>query len=205
LIYCKDVEMNTFVLPRDPSDIDYGYYLMLTSVLNPLRTINYSLELSYKPESQPKGPFYLNEAYKIILPRTHTVGLKIKLEGSEALEQNTTIRRMYNNQLTSDVEVHCGDLVIKAHKNVLGLHSETLRVAFSNANCIEGQTGIYRIAEEHISPDILESIIRWMYMHSIANAADKAWVCILVREKKFCCLPFLILFTFSITAVLLLI
>jgi hypothetical protein len=111
------------------------------------------------------------------------VGLKIKVEGSEALEQNTTIRRMYNNQLTSDVEVHCGDLVIKAHKNVLGLHSETLRVAFSNASCIEGQTGIYRIAEEHISPDILESIIRWMYMHSIANASDKAWVYILVRIK----------------------
>jgi len=148
LIYCKDVEMNTFVLARTPSDGDYVYYLKLRSVLNPLRTINYSLELSYRPESQPKGPFYLNKRYKIFLPRNHkTVGLKIKVEGSEAKEQNTTIRRMYNNQLTSDVEVHCGDLVIKAHKNVLGLHSETLRVAFSNANCIEGQTGIYRIAE----------------------------------------------------------
>ncbi len=173
--------MNTFVLA--PADSEYVFDLMLTSVLDPLRTLNYSLELSYKPKFQPKGPFYLNEWYKFFLPTHHnTVGLKIKLEGSAvALEQNTTIRRMYNNQLTSDVEVHCGDLVIRAHKNVLGLHSETLRVAFSNASCIEGQTGIYRIAEEHISPDILESIIRWMYMHSIANAYGKAWVYILVR------------------------
>jgi hypothetical protein len=162
------------------------------------------LVLGYKPECQPKGPFYLNEEYKIILPRDYTVGLKIKVEGSEALEQNTTIRRMYNNQLTSDVEVHCGDLVIKAHKNVLGLHSETLRVAFNSANCIEGQTGIYRIAEEHISPDILESIIRWMYMHSIANASDKAWVYILVRIKILL-LTIPNIFYFPITSALLLI
>jgi BTB/POZ domain len=56
--------------------------------------------------------------------------------------------------------VHCGDLVIKAHKFVLMAHSETLRVALSSDNFVEGQSGVYTVSEENMSPDILQDAIR---------------------------------------------
>jgi hypothetical protein len=71
---------------------------------------------------------------------------------------------------------NCGALVIKAHKFILSTHSETLRVAFNSEGLKEGRTGIYRIEEEHWSLEILQYVIRWMYMHCIENAGDKAWV-----------------------------
>jgi hypothetical protein len=150
---------------------------MLASILNPLKTVSYSLDLSYYNggEVTQGMALYLNKWYKISI-RNETVSLKIKLERNEALEQSLTLRRLYNDQVTSDVEVHCGAMVIKAHKFILSTHSETLRVAFSSEGLKEGRTGIYRIEEEHWSPEILQYIVRWMYMHCIENAGDKAWV-----------------------------
>ncbi len=146
--------------------------LMLESVQNPLKTINYSLDSASMPKAGSKGPFCLLEWYTIYL-NSPSVDLQIKVESRE---YNMTIRRLYNDQATSDVAVHCGALVIRAHKLILGAHSETLRTAFSNTNCVEGQSGVYEIAEKHLSPDILQCVIRWMYLHSIEYDADKAWV-----------------------------
>ncbi len=39
---------------------------------------------------------------------------------------------------------------------ILGVHSRLLHVALGNRGCVEGQTGVYRIAEEHMSPDIFQ-------------------------------------------------
>jgi hypothetical protein len=50
---------------------------------------------------------YLNKWYKIG-GQNWTGTFKIKLERKEALEQSLTLRRLYNDQVTSDVEVHCG-------------------------------------------------------------------------------------------------
>jgi hypothetical protein len=150
--------------------------LMLESVQNPLKTINYSLDSANMPQAGSKGPFCLLEWYTTYLNNPF-VDLQIKVESSEApLEHNMTIRRLYNDEATSDVAVRCGALVIKAHKLILGALSETLRTAFSNPSCVEGQSGVYEIATKHLSPDILECVIRWMYLHSIEYDADKAWV-----------------------------
>jgi len=156
------------------STCEYGCRFRLASVMHPLRTISYDLDSDFKREQQPPGPLLLNEWYELILD-THKISLKIKLEVSEALEQNQTMRRMYNDQVTSDVEIHCGDLVIKAHQTILGAHSKVLQVAF-NKNFVEGQTKIYQIQEKNISPDLLQNVLKWMYMHSIENATEKARV-----------------------------
>jgi hypothetical protein len=142
----------------------------LESKVNPMKTISYTLE-SDNPD--PKKSYLLNETISLHLPNSHTVGLKILLESGEALQQNVTVQRLYNDESTGDVELHCGTLVIRAHKAVLGLHSETLRVAFGNPGCVEGQTGVYKIAEQHMKPEILEDVVRWMYVHGVDNLLDK--------------------------------
>jgi len=64
--------------------------------------------------------------------------------------------------------------VVKAHRVILAAHSETFSVAFNNASCMEVQNGVYEIAEEHLNPDILQDVLKWMYLHKIENAAAKA-------------------------------
>jgi hypothetical protein len=135
-----------------------------------MKTISYTLEYD---DPEPKQSNLLSEIIYLYLPYKCVVGLKIQLESGEALQQNVTVRQLYNDESTGDVELHCGTLVIKAHKAVLGLHSETLRVAFGNLGCIEGQTGVYKIAEQHMKPEILEDVVKWMYVHSIENPQDK--------------------------------
>jgi hypothetical protein len=124
--------------------------VMLSSVQNPLKTINFSLDSANMPKGSSKGPFCLVKWHEIYL-FSSSLDLQIKVERREApLEHNMTIRRLYNDQATSDVAVHCGALVIKAHKLILGAHSETLRTAFSNPSCVEGKTGVYEIATKHL-------------------------------------------------------
>jgi hypothetical protein len=135
-----------------------------------MKTISYTLEYD---DPEPKQSNLLSEIIYLYLPNKCVVGLKIQLESGEALQQNVTVRQLYNDESTGDVELHCGTLVIKAHKAVLGLHSETLRVAFGNLGCIEGQTGVYKIAEQHMKPEILEDVVRWMYVHVVDNLLDK--------------------------------
>ncbi len=143
----------------------------LESKVNPMKTISYTLE--YDDPLGPKKSYLLSEMNYLSLPYKGVVGLKIQLERGEALQQIVTVRRLYNDESTADVELHCGTLVIRAHKAMLGLHSETLRVAFGNLGCVEGQTGVYRIAEQHMKPEILEDVVKWMYVHSIENPQDK--------------------------------
>ena len=38
---------------------------------------------------------------------------------------------------------------------------------------MEGKTGVYTISEEHMSPEILEDVIKWMNLQSIADAPKK--------------------------------
>jgi len=47
---------------------------------------------------------------------------------------------------------------------ILGVHSRLLHVALGNRGCVEGQTGVYRIAEEHMSPDIFQEECSQIYL-----------------------------------------
>ena len=38
---------------------------------------------------------------------------------------------------------------------------------------MEGKTGVYTISEEHMSPEILEDVLKWMYLQSIDDAPAK--------------------------------
>jgi hypothetical protein len=134
-----------------------------------MKTISYTLEYS---DPEEKKSYRLNERINLRLPRG-ALGLKIQLGNGEAQQPNKTIRRLYNDESTGDVEIHCGSLVIKAHKAVLGLHSETLRVAFGSMVCVEGKTGVYTIEERHMKPEIFEDVVKWMYLHGIENPLDK--------------------------------
>jgi hypothetical protein len=147
----------------------YECSLELESILNPMKTISYTLEYS---DPEAKKSYRLNERINLRLPRG-ALGLIIQLGNGEAQQPNKTMRRLYNDGSTGDVELHCSTLVIKAHKAVLGLHSETLRVAFGSMGCVEGQTGVYTIEERHMKPEILQDVVKWMYLHGIENPLGK--------------------------------
>ncbi|MBM3939064.1 MAG: BTB/POZ domain-containing protein, partial [Sphingomonadales bacterium] len=83
------------------------------------------------------------------------------------------IRQLYNDGDFSDVEVHSGNVVIKAHKNILSAHSATLQAAFRSDNFTEGKTGVYTIKESDMEPGILKDVIKWMYMYDIEDADNK--------------------------------
>ena len=86
-----------------------------------------------------------------------------------------SIRQLYNSSTSlADVEIQCGGLVVKAHKSILTGQSTTLQTVFSSESFVEGQTAVYTISKEHMSPKILEDVIKWMYLHSITDASDKA-------------------------------
>jgi hypothetical protein len=152
------------------SESTYMCAVKLESKVNPMKTISYTLECGV-PE--PNKLYLPEERITLSLRQMCSVGLKIQLGSGKALQQNVTVRRLYNDQSTGDVELHCGTLVIKAHKAVLGLHSETLRVAFGNMGCVEGQTGVYTIEEQHMKPEILQDVLKWMYWHHIENPLAK--------------------------------
>jgi hypothetical protein len=47
---------------------------------------------------------------------------------------------------------------------ILGVHSRLLQVALGNRGCVEGQTGVYNIAEEHMNPDIFQEEWSQIYL-----------------------------------------
>jgi hypothetical protein len=53
---------------------------------------------------------------------------------------------------------------------ILGVHSRLLHVALGNRGCVEGQTGVYKIAEEHMSPDIFQEECSQIYLLKFGRA-----------------------------------
>jgi hypothetical protein len=79
-------------------------------------------------ELKSEGPFLLNTWYTVVLPTVARVlPLRIELgkNGRES-ENRATIRRLFN-EASGDVELRCGDLVVKAHRAILEAFSDTLK------------------------------------------------------------------------------
>jgi len=144
---------------------------------NSLNLVSYIVDFPSLLEStrDEEGPFKINKWYTLILKKKSSKDfpLKIKVEPSMVPANHLTIQTLYNAD-SGDVEIHCGDFRVKAHKSILAAHSDVLSVAFNNADFIEVKTGIYTIAEEHMSVDILEDVLKWMYLHNIENMTEKS-------------------------------
>ena len=117
--------------------------------------------------------------------------IMMRLAGGEVMPSSysrmpiNSISQLYDNADHADVELRCGsDLVIKAHRAILAAHSDTLRAAFSSRNYVEGVTGVYTIAAEHMSPAIFQAVIQWMYLREI-NIADDIVIDLLVAADYF--------------------
>ena len=148
-----------------------------------MRTISYTLTPIDKSvtcqtvTSVHNGAFLPNREYKVIFAPTQldnnlALGIKIKLEATCQVPANS-IRQLYNSSNSlADAEIQCGGRVVKAHRSILSSQSTTLQTYFSSESFVKGQTGVYSM--QHMSPEILEDVIKWMYMHNITNASDKA-------------------------------
>ena len=77
-----------------------------------------------------------------------------------------------NDELT-DIEIHCKDTMIKAHKAILGSRSSVFKAMFTNA-CKESQTGSVTI--NNMEPEVLQDLITFMYSCKVKklkeNVAD---------------------------------
>ena len=117
----------------------------LVAKINGLSALSYTVDwpalMNGKTSS---GPYLLNAWNQVELPHQELrFPIKIKLGASTAPKNGQTVKRLYNAD-SADVEVHCGDEVIRAHKFVVSIYSDTLRAAFSHEGLVEGRTGIYR-------------------------------------------------------------
>ena len=152
-----------------------------------MRTVSYSLDLPipgryYALSSSFSVPLDVNTKYHCGFKKRQDekcftgdklgIAIKIQLVGGEVTGL-TSSSRLYNTKELSDVEVKCGDWVISAHRNVLSVHSDTLRTVFSSPRFVEGKTGVYTVKKEHMSPEILEDVVKWMYQQSIDDAPEK--------------------------------
>jgi hypothetical protein len=101
-----------------------------------------------------------------------TVDIKLKIGLQVTGVGNSSL--LYNNRHLADVTLKCGDsLSIPAHKHILSTHSELFRTVFASTGFVEGQEGLYTIDSQHMKPEILEDVIRWMYLQHIDNVENK--------------------------------
>ena len=131
----------------DPKDVlFFSFKLVPLHGQNLMRTVSYSLELKIPlgySKIDPRPPLsgqLVNKTYRCSSARRnvasfseHKLGIVIwiRLEGGE-VTGSTSSSRLYNKKELADLEIKCGELVIKAHQNVLSVHSDTLRTVFSS-------------------------------------------------------------------------
>ena len=162
---------------------DYDFNLIPLGGKDCMNTVSYTLQPVNRSVTcrtltpGHSGGFLPNKKYELrFTPRQDdelTLWIKIQLEVCHI--PANSIRQLYNSSTSlADVEIQCGGLVVKAHKSILTGQSTTLQTVFASESFVEGQTAVYTISKEHMSPKILEDVIKWMYLHSITDASDKA-------------------------------
>jgi hypothetical protein len=123
----------------------YRFKLNLECVTAPLETISYDLDIlvRYPEYNNRLRTRRTGKWYRLYIEEPCVV-FKIELEEGRPREQLQIFRRLYEDESSKDVEVHCGEEAIRAHKFVVNIYSDTLRAAFSHEGLVEGRTGIYR-------------------------------------------------------------
>ena len=75
------------------------------------------------------------------------------------------------NDEFSDIEIHCKDIKIKAHKAILGSRSSVFKAMFTNS-CKESQTGCVNI--DNMEPEVLKDLITFIYSGKVKKLEDNA-------------------------------
>ena len=129
-------------------DFHFTFKLVPLSGLNFLETNSYSLNLEWQEASIP-GSLSINTVYRCVFKQCLSYNrinfcLTVRLAAGETHCQTVArglpghnISRLYNSDNLSDVVVRCGDMKVKAHKNILAAHSDTLRTVFSGNSYLE--------------------------------------------------------------------
>jgi hypothetical protein len=174
LLYTTELGWQTVVPGSQATEaicLDCKFRLVPVQGMNFMRTTAYTMTLlidggkfyhrrslvvnkEYSRRIEPNGP-------EKELGKTLTIHVMIDLEMGQVTSVGNS-NRLFNNSEQSDVTLKCGDeLVIPAHKHVLSYHSETFRTAFGSTNFVEGREGLYEVSSEHMSPDILQDVVRY--------------------------------------------
>jgi hypothetical protein len=85
----------------------------------------------------------------------------------------------YRNEIAVSATCNDAHLWLPGHKHILSTHSELFRTVFASANFVEGREGVYEIDSQHLKPDILNDVVRWIYLQSIdGNMEEKVAGCL---------------------------
>ena len=129
-------------------DFHFTFKLVPLSGLNFLETNSSSLNLDCQEALIP-GSLSINTVYRCVFNQRLSFSrrnfcLTVRLAAGETHCQTVArgvpghnISRLYNSDNLSDVVVRCGDMKVKAQKNILAAHSDTLRTVFSGNSYLE--------------------------------------------------------------------
>ena len=115
---------------------------------------------------------------EIVLPNG-TLTILVELNGVKDKPKDPTmcladdLEKLTCNEDFSDVEIHCKDIRLKAHKAILASRSSVFQAMFTNP-CKESQTGSVTI--NNMEPEVLQDLITFMYSCKVKkleeNVAD---------------------------------
>ena len=114
---------------------------------------------------------------EIVLPNG-TLKVFFESEGVKDPKDPTTclandLEKLLTNDDFTDIEIHCKDIKIKAHKVILGSRSSVFKAMFTNP-CKESQTGCVNI--DNMEPEVLKDLIAFIYSGKVKklekNIAD---------------------------------
>ena len=120
----------------------------------------------------------LKSAEEIVLPNG-TLTILVELNGIKDKPKDPTmcladdLEKLTSNEDFSDVEIHCKDIRLKAHKAILASRSSVFQAMFTNP-CKESQTGSVTI--NNMEPEVLKDLINFIYSCKVKklkeNVAD---------------------------------
>ena len=120
----------------------------------------------------------LKSQKETVLPNG-TLTILVELNGVKDKPKDPTmcladdLEKLTSNEDFSDVEIHCKDIRLKAHKAILASRSSVFQAMFTNP-CKESQTGSVTI--NNMEPEVLQDLINFIYSCKVKklkeNVAD---------------------------------
>ncbi len=88
-------------------------------------------------------------------------------EASATAQSSDGLKELMNSELFSDCCIKVGNKMIKAHRCVLGLHSQVFRSMFLQEGMVEAQNGLIDILDSYFEP--VQAMIEFMYTGTAAD------------------------------------
>jgi len=128
-------------------------------------------------------PRRITETIKITVQLTcyHGKDHLVVEEPKKSIEMYDTFKKMFENKILTDLELHCSEKVFKCHRAVLSCHSDVFAAMFKH-NLSEKLEGIVKI-EDCITPHVVEAFLYYCYTGKIQDGFNDFQGLFYIAEK----------------------